>query len=423
MNYYMEEESKKLTKKQVIRNIALILVVAILVTSIASYLATGASITANAPVVDASSAAENYLAENTEYVQQNRVDRAKTLLQNALSGFSDNYNSHYNALSVAIANQKYEEALTECEACLALIDEDHQNYLDLMTKKGCLEALLGKYPEATESFKKVIAVKDDMAQAHLLLAELYLEQADVEGATEHLVKYSELAPDDNSQLAVICELYYGQNDYQKAIEYGEKALKSGYEPDMDLYNAIGLSKLLTGDYKTATGYFDKAIACGEKESSGSTGERAHAIASLGETYYYRGLCRLTLEQYEDAISDYDKAIELGYQTSLAYYNRGVCKLQLEDYFGCYDDMKVVVGKGDEPEITEIAQTLITAIDDAKNEAEAQARAQAEAEMKAQAEAGVAAEAGAAAGSSAESSTAVNPEDDESWSGEIENDLE
>ena len=383
----MGEESK-LTKREVIRNIALILVAAILVTSIASYLATGATIAASDQIVDANSAAESYLANNTDYVQQSRVDRAKTLLKNAVSGFSDDYGTHKNAMSVAIANQKYEEALKECNACLELIDDSNQDYQELLTKKGCLEALLGKYPEAVESFNKVIELDDSMAQAHLLLAELYLEQGNVISATEHMVKYSELNPDDNSQLPVICELYYGQNNYSKAIEYGDKAIRSGCIPDMDLYNAIGLSRLLTGDYANAMKDFDKAIELGEKDSAEGNGGRTYAIAQLGETYYYRGLCKLTLEQYDEAIMDYDKAIELGYQTSLAYYNRGVCKLQKEDYYGCYDDMKVVVEKGDEPEITEIAATLVNAIDDAKKEAEANAIANIDAEAKAQAEAAI-----------------------------------
>lgn len=418
----MGDESK-LTKREIIRNIALILVVAILVTTIASYLATGASITANAPVVDANSAAENYLAENTEYVQQNRLDRAKALLKNAMSGFSEDYGTRKNSMSIAIANQKYEEALKKCDACLALIDENHQDYLDILTKKGCLEALLGNYSDAVTTFTKVIALDDSMAQAHLLLAELYLEEGDAIAATEQLVRYSELAPDDNSQLAVICELYYGQNNYRKAIEYGEKAIKSGCTPDMDLYNAIGLSRLLTGDYANAMKDINKAIELGEKDVSEGNGGRTYAIAQLGETYYYRGLCELTLEKYEDAIKDYDKAIELGYQTSLAYYNRGVCKLQIEDYYGCYDDMKIVVEKDEEPEITEIASTLVKAIDDAKSEAEADAIARAEAEAKAQAEAAIAEE---AAKAEAETQKYIEPkldEDGEFPDGDILNDLE
>ena len=168
---------------------------------------------------------------------------------------------------------------------------------------------------------------------------------------------------------------------------------------------------------------DKAIEFGEKDVSEGNGGRTYAIAQLGETYYYRGLCELTLEKYEDAIKDYDKAIELGYQTSLAYYNRGVCKLQIEDYYGCYDDMKIVVEKGEEPEITEIASTLIKAIDDAKSEAEADAIARAEAEAKAQAEAAIAEE---AAKAEAETKKYIEPkldEDGEFPDGDILNDLE
>lgn len=362
-------ETKKTSKKEVIRNIAFFLALTIFVTSIVSYLTTGATITSSDVILDANTAAESYLAKNTEYVQQNRGDRAKTLLKKVLSGFNEDYNTHYGAMSVAIANQKYEEALEECNACLALIDEGNANYMGMLMKKGCLEALLQKYQDAVATFHSVIRIDETLPQAHLMLAELYLEQGDVIGATSELVSYSGLNPGDSSQLPVISELYYGQGNYQKAIEYGEKALASGVEPDMDLYNAIGLSRLLGGDYEAAVKDIDRAVELGEKEREDGQTLHEHAIAPLGETCYYRGLCKLTLEQYEEAIPDFDRAIELGYKTSLAYYNRGVCRLQTEDYTGSYEDMKIVVENNDEPEITEIAASIIKAIDDAMKEAE------------------------------------------------------
>ena len=377
---------KKIKKPEMTRNIAFALALVILCTTIASYMITGSSIQAADHIVDASSAAESYLAKNTDYVQQNRLDRAKARLRDAVAGFRESYETHKNAMSIAIANQKYDEALEECDACLTLIGQSHADYEDILTKKGCLEALLGKYSEAVETLKKVADIDDNKAEVHLLLAELYLEQGDITVATEELVKYSDLNPEDSTQLPVICELYYGKGNYLKAIEYGERALASGAAPDMDLYNAVGLSRLLTGDFAAARQDIDKAIECGEKDLAEGQTARTYAIAQLGETYYFRGLCELSLEQYDEAITDYDRAIELGYQTSLAYYNRGVCKLQVEDYEGCYEDMKVVAQKGDEPEITEIAETLIQAIDTAKADAQAEAAARTEEAAQAQAEA-------------------------------------
>ena len=351
-------------KKYVLRIFVIILVMAIIVTSVATYMASGASIAASNKIIDADSAAESYLAENTDYVQQSRINRAKTVLKNTLTAFKQDLNSHYDAMSIAIAKQKYEDALAECNVCLNMLKDDSDMYVDLLMKRGCLEALLGRYIEATDTFKEIVKRDDNIAQPHLLLAELFLEQGEVENATEHLVRYSELNPDDTSQLGVICELYYGQNNYSKSIEYGQKSLESNQNNDADVYNAIALSELLTGNYDQAIEYLNESLELMKIDAVDAAGEKVYAIASEGETFYYRGLCRLTKEQYEDAVNDFDSAIELGYQTTLTYYNRGVCKLQLQDYDGCYDDFTVVVKNNDADELTDIASEVIKAIDDA-----------------------------------------------------------
>lgn len=369
-------EQKVSKRKRIIQETAFLLIVATLVTTLASYLATGVSIAEQTQIVDANTAAEGYLAKNTDYVQASRLDRAKSILGQALSVFQEDYNSHQQALSIAIANEKYDKALEEADACLDLLEESDPNYLDILTKKGCIEALLGRYAEAKISLEKVLELNPDMAQAHLLLAELCLESAEVAPATEHLVRYAELTPEDVSQLPVIAELYYGQKKYEKAIEYGEKSIASGAPEDMDLRNAVGLSKLLLGNYSDAIDDLNKGIELGEKEAQENP-YKVYAIAPLNETYYYRGLCKLTLASYAEAIADFDQAINTGYGTSLAYYNRAVCKLQQEDYQGCYDDMKIVQEKNDEAELVEIAKGITDGIDQALAEAQAQAGAQGE----------------------------------------------
>ena len=48
-------------------------------------------------------------------------------------------------------------------------------------------------------------------------------------------------------------------------------------------------------------------------------------------YYNRGVAKLKLGDYEDAIADYDQAIALNPDDADAYYNRGIAKRGLGDH--------------------------------------------------------------------------------------------
>ena len=54
-------------------------------------------------------------------------------------------------------------------------------------------------------------------------------------------------------------------------------------------------------------------------------------------YTNRGLAKYELEDYEGAIADYDRAIELKPKFAEAYYNRGVAKGFLGDHEGAIAD--------------------------------------------------------------------------------------
>ena len=50
-------------------------------------------------------------------------------------------------------------------------------------------------------------------------------------------------------------------------------------------------------------------------------------------YYNNGNAKLHLKDYQGAIKDYTKAIELNPDAEGAYYNRGLAKEKLEDHRG------------------------------------------------------------------------------------------
>ena len=84
----------------------------------------------------------------------------------------------------------------------------------------------------------------------------------------------------------------------------------------------GVEKGRSGDYQGAIAELDKAIEINPMYT---------------DAYYIRGYAKDELEDYQGAIADYSKAIEINPQYFFAYSNRGLAKDELEDYQGAIAD--------------------------------------------------------------------------------------
>lgn len=49
----------------------------------------------------------------------------------------------------------------------------------------------------------------------------------------------------------------------------------------------------------------------------------------GHVFFNRGSCWLRLEKYEKAKTDFDSAVEIGYQSAMVYHNRATALIRLE----------------------------------------------------------------------------------------------
>ncbi|MDA7435790.1 tetratricopeptide repeat-containing serine protease family protein [Synechococcus sp. AH-601-C19] len=65
--------------------------------------------------------------------------------------------------------------------------------------------------------------------------------------------------------------------------------------------------------------------------------QALSIQPSARGYSYRGIAKIGLKDYQGAISDYNKAIEINPNYSDAYTNRGIARSRLADYLGAIDD--------------------------------------------------------------------------------------
>ena len=61
-----------------------------------------------------------------------------------------------------------------------------------------------------------------------------------------------------------------------------------------------------------------------------------------DDYFSRGIAKVEIEDYEEAIADLDKAIKLNPKNAGAYCGRGFSKSQIGDYRGALADFKKVI---------------------------------------------------------------------------------
>ena len=90
----------------------------------------------------------------------------------------------------------------------------------------------------------------------------------------------------------------------------------------EFYNERGRDKLDAEDYQGAISDFTKAIEINPKN---------------GDFFFNRGLAKENLEDYQGAISDFTKAIKINPKDADAYHIRGSIKISLEDYQGALSD--------------------------------------------------------------------------------------
>ena len=69
------------------------------------------------------------------------------------------------------------------------------------------------------------------------------------------------------------------------------------------------------------------------------------LAQKAKDYMLMGSERMEVEDYEGAIADYTKAIELVPDYADAYYNRGIEKYNLDDINGACSDVRKSVNLG------------------------------------------------------------------------------
>lgn len=297
---------------------------------------------------DRSEAAVNYLVDNTEYVNQDTPRRVIDYL--GTLGTEQTLGDYYTLASTQIARAEYARALGNIEKCLSLYNnEDHELYVDLLMKRGCLQVMLGQYDAALKSLDAALKEAPAAADIFLVKAQIYAQRENMEALSQCLNEYLEFRPDDTSIRALLAQAQFTQGDYQAAAEQYAEILNTN--PDAQTEYLFGLNAVKNSDFAAAEEALTKAIATDD---------------SFDGIYYYRGVSRMSLGNYAGAIEDLTVSIEKQDMLQASYYTRGLCLLMDEQYEQGLANIDLASQRNDDPEVTKLVEQLIAELQAAQS---------------------------------------------------------
>ena len=196
-----------------------------------------------------------------------------------------------------------------------------------------------EYDVALKLFKKCIENEPDNDKACFYTGCIWEIKGNYKKAIENYISASNLKPKNPAYLTQLAEAYYQIDEYEKAIENWKKVqnIDPGYEINY-------INKAIAEWIKDDADYEQAIIDCDIYISRNSKNEKSSVVYSL------RGDCKYWLEQYDDAIEDFNKALELEGDNVTDLKNRAKTYYQMKEYEKALDDFNKVLEIDPEYEI-------------------------------------------------------------------------
>lgn len=307
--------------------------------------------------------------------------------------------------------KQYDEALAEIDKVLAVNSELAEAYLvqaQIYTEQGNYETaadVLQTYIDMTGDsvyYQTIVELKkmsgDEEGAANVQAEKIDAPKALYEGALAKMEEglYEEAIADFNVLVndgvygggscycAGVC--YINLGEYAKALTYLEAAVVLGVTIDGIYYNC-GLCRMMAEDYVNAVTYYTASILY-ESFVTDATYNRAVCLLNNGnyaeaeadftayldaktqegpaaivedEDYdkaiYFRGLCCLMTEKYEEAVTDLETCLAKDYLADECRENLALCYLQL----GRYEEALTMANECIEKELNVVECTYYRAV--------------------------------------------------------------
>ncbi|MGB3218650.1 MAG: tetratricopeptide repeat protein [Anaerolineae bacterium] len=233
----------------------------------------------------------------------------------------------------------------------------------------------GNYSQAITEYNKVLELEPDSRGAYLNRAIAYLAVGDYDKAIEDSDRAAEYFPEKASVFlhrgiaySAVGEIDRAILDYDKAIQLDSNLAEAYFNRGLS-YQELGYLDKALSDFDKAIEHAPELFFDIETTPDLDNGYRQlqileynsnpiHFGVDLPLTYVCRGLVHFQKSNFEQALSDFDKAIQLDPYLSKAYYYRGITSLAQGNIDDAIRKFEIVVELGNDPDIMNDAETYL-----------------------------------------------------------------
>lgn len=307
--------------------------------------------------------------------RQNRNEEAITTYSNLLQIQPNNADAYKNRANIYVSRNEYQKAIEDLDQLLRL-----QPSLEVYFQRGKCYLELNNVDAAVNDLVKTItsegswiaipnseSVYDQLAGILFNGAVQQYQKGSYSAARDKFAIVQLIKPDlvqANQYLGLIS---YKENQYRQAILNFDKILSVQPSSEAYLYRAKSLMALkdLDGAFsdigqitaaelspsslheyeltmiELANSFYEEGIAF---EKNGRTKEAQQRLSQVikldplhAGAHFYSGQIFLRQKQYLEAITSYNRAIELN-PTKEAYFGRGTAKSEINDLTGAFEDL-------------------------------------------------------------------------------------
>jgi arylsulfatase A-like enzyme/Tfp pilus assembly protein PilF len=181
----------------------------------------------------------NYLFLGGLYMKTNRLQEAYEICKQGAKVIPENIPLHDNLAKVLIQLNKYQEAIKECEAILAL----NNRYFNALTLAGFIYNRLGENEKAIDYLQKAASIEPENKFLLLDYANILATSGRLEEAVKVYVSLKTDYPDDYRIFQFLGITYGNTGDLEKSIENLKRAIELHPTPLAYFNLAVALEKV------------------------------------------------------------------------------------------------------------------------------------------------------------------------------------